>query len=598
MAERLKIEDYALIGDCRSAALVGRNGAIDWLCWPRFDSPACFSALLGDASHGRWLIAPDESDARASRQYRDGTTILETTFETDQGQVTLVDFMASDDQDAPSLLRIVRGDRGRVRMSMCMTLRFDYGSAVPWVTQLESEDGIDAIAGPNRVTLRTPVELEGTEDGFGPSTVATFEIGEGEAVPFVLRYGASHLPPPAAIDVDGALSRTETFWRSWSERCGLDGEYQAVIRRSLVTLKALTFRETGGIAAAPTTSLPEGLGGVRNWDYRYCWLRDATLTLRAFMSAGYYDEAVAWRDWLQRSLAGNPEQVQIMYGLAGERTLVEWEVDWLPGYEDSRPVRVGNAAAMQLQIDIYGEIMGALHIARNGGLAHPEEGWDLQRALLDHLEEIWQEPDDGIWETRGERRQFTFSKMMAWVAFDRAVADAERFGLDAPLDRWRALRDEIHETVCREAFNPAVNSFVQYFGADTTDAALLSMVPLGFLPCDDPRIVGTVQRVEQELMAEGFVLRYRPEKSSDGLPGTEGAFLAVSFMLVQVYAIQGRREDAKRLFERLLAIGNDVGLFAEEYDPRIERQVGNFPQAFTHLALVGAAMRLSGEGGL
>ena len=586
-----RIEDYALIGDCSSAALVGRDGSVDWLCWPRFDSPACFAALLGSARNGRWHIAPSDKGATTTRRYRDDTLILETIFETGGGRVTLIDFMAMDGE-APSLIRIVRGERGRVAMTMSLTLRFDYGAAVPWVTQLEG-GGLDAIAGPNRVVLRTPVDLEGvTRDG-EPLSVAEFEVGEGEMVPFVLSYGASHLPPPASIEPQGALDRTDIFWREWSGRCTFEGEHRATLLRSLITLKALTHHATGGIVAAPTTSLPEQLGGLRNWDYRFCWLRDATLTLRALMAGGYYDEATAWRDWLQRSVAGNPDQVQIMYGLAGERTLVEWEVAWLDGYEGAAPVRVGNAASEQVQLDIYGEITTALHLARGNSLAHPEEGWALQRALVAHLEKVWHEPDEGIWETRGGRQQFTFSKVMAWVAIDCAVRDAEAYGFEAPLERWRELRAIVHDTICRDGFNPEIDSFTQYFGGDTVDAALLTMVLTDFLPIDDPRITGTIRRIESQLLDGGFVLRYRTEDGSDGLPAGEGAFLACSFWLVEVYVLQGRCDEAERLFSHLLSLSNDLGLLAEEYDPRAGRLIGNFPQAFTHLALIGAAMRLT-----
>ena len=590
-----RIEDYGLIGDCRSAALVGRDGSIDWLCWPRFDSPACFAALLGRAGNGRWRIAPVDTSATVSRRYRGETLILETTFETESGTAMLTDFMTIGDGDeaAPALVRIVQGVRGRVAMRTSLTLRFDYGASVPWVTQLEGDGGLNAIAGPNRVALRTPIPLRGAADGDEQSSVAEFEVGEGEVVPFVLSYGPSHLPPPAAVEPQTAMDRADTFWREWSGRCTFEGEHREIVLRSLLTLKALTHHATGGIVAAPTTSLPEQLGGPRNWDYRYCWLRDATLTLSALMAGGYFDEAAAWRNWLQRSVAGNPDQVQIMYGVAGERTLVEWEVAWLKGYADSAPVRVGNAASEQLQLDIYGEIISAMCHARKGGLAHPEEGWDLQCALLAHLEQVWQEPDDGIWESRGSRRQYTFSKVMAWRAFDRAVDDAETFKLEGPLERWRCLRATIHDTVCREGFNEEIGSFTQYFGGQTVDAALLMMVLAGFLPVDDPRITGTVRQIERQLLNEGFVLRYRTEEGTDGLPGGEGAFLACSFWLVEVYVLQGRREEAKALFDHLLDLGNDLGLFAEEYDPHAARQVGNFPQAFTHLALIAAAMRLA-----
>ena len=588
-----RIEDYALIGDCRSAALVGCNGSIDWLCWPRFDSPACLAALLGTSKNGRWRLAPDDPNVRATRCYQGDTLVLETTFTTDDGVVTLTDFMAIN-EDAPTLIRLVAGVSGRVRMGMSLILRFDYGLSVPWVTQLDDGDGLSAVAGPNRLALRTPADLRGVKTEGEHATVAEFDVGAGEVVPFVLSYGASHLPAPAAVEPQQALDRTLGFWRDWSGRCTYEGQHRGAVLRSLLTLKALTYAATGAIVAAPTTSLPEQLGGPRNWDYRYCWLRDATLTLRALMAGGYYDEAAAWREWLQRSVAGSPDQVQIMYGIGGERTLVEWEVGWLPGYEGAAPVRVGNAASEQLQLDIYGEITGALHLARGGKLAHPEHGWALQCALIDHLEEIWREPDDGMWETRGGRQPFTSSKVMAWLALDRSVTDAETYGLDAPLEHWRGLRATIHETVCHDGFNEGIGSFTQYFGGRTVDAALLVMPMIGFLPIDDPRITGTIRRIESELLVDGFLLRYRTDDGADGLPTGEGAFLACSFWLVEAYHLQGRRDEAERLFQKLISLGNDLGLFAEEYDPSAGRQVGNFPQAFTHLAMIAAAIRLSG----
>ena len=583
----LPIEDYALIGDCKTAALVGRDGAIDWLCWPRFDSAACFAALLGKRENGRWRIAPAAPDVTASRSYRDGTLVLETVFETTEGQVAIVDFMPMGAADT-SVIRLVEGRRGRVAMRLELNVRFDYGVTVPWVTQLEDKSGLSIIAGPNGITLRCPVDLKGED----MSTVADFTVEAGQTVPFVMSYAPSHLPPLAPIDAAAALLSTEQAWRDWSGRCTYKGEYRDAVVRSLLTLKALTFGETGGIVAAPTTSLPEQLGGPRNWDYRFCWLRDATLTLMALMAGGYFDEAQAWRDWLHRSIAGAPDQLQIMYGIAGERQLMEWQVPWLVGYQGAAPVRIGNAAAGQVQLDVYGEVMGALHRARESGLASPASAWDLQRTMIDHLAAIWDQPDEGIWEVRGGRRNFTFSKIMAWVAMDRAIKDARTYGLDAPIDEWCALRDLIHETVCREGFDPHQNSFTQVFGSAPLDASLLLIATVGFLPADDSRVIGTVAAIERGLLADGFVLRYRTETNVDGLPPGEGVFLPCSFWLVGAYHQQGRMEEARALFVRLLGLCNDVGLISEEYDPAAKRLVGNFPQAFTHVALIAAAFDL------
>ncbi len=582
-----RIEDYALIGDCETAALVARDGSIDWLCWPRFDSGACFAALLGTPEHGRWLLAPTDSAARASRRYRKGTLILETEFETEQGAITLVDFMPPRGA-ASDLVRLVVGRRGRVTLRTELVIRFDYGSVIPWVTHLEDGSGLRAVGGPDMVVLHTPMPLHGE----GLRTVGEFVVAAGETVPLVLTYSSSHLPPPAQIDPQAALAETEAFWREWSGAARETGEWSDVARRSLITLKALTYRPTGGIVAAPTTSVPEQIGGPRNWDYRYCWLRDATLMLLALMNAGYYDEAQAWRDWLLRAVAGSPSQMQIMYGVAGERRLTEWEVPWLPGYEGSRPVRIGNAAYGQLQLDVFGEVMDALHQARLGGLAATEAGWDLQKALLRKLERAWREPDEGIWEVRGPRQHFTYSKIMAWVAYDRALASAESFGLDGPLDDWRALRHEIHAEICDKGFDPELGSFVQAYGSKQLDASLLLIAAVGFLPPDDPRVRGTVEAIERDLVWDGLVLRYRTEETADGLPPGEGAFLACSFWLVDAYVQLGRVEDARRLLDRLLSIRNDVGLLAEEYDPDAKRQVGNFPQAFSHLALINSIHNL------
>ena len=581
------IEDYALIGDCATAALVSRAGSIDWLCWPRFDSPACLAALLGTPENGAWRIAPADPAARVRRQYVDGSIVLETVFATGDGEVALIDFMPVG-HPGSSVVRLVEGRRGAVDMRMALALRFDYGAGVPWVTRLPDGGGIMAIAGPDMAVLRTPVPLEGED----MTTVARFTVHAGQTVPFVLSHGPGHLKPPRALDARACLAETTRFWTRWARRGTYRGQYQDAVGRSLMTLKALTYHPTGGIVAAATTSLPEQLGGTRNWDYRFCWLRDATLTLLAFMHGGYFEEAKAWREWLHRSIAGSPEQLQIMYGIAGERHLREWEVDWLAGYQGAKPVRIGNAAHDQLQLDVYGEVMDALHHARAGGLAAAPDSWDMQRGLLDHLEQIWLEPDEGIWETRGGRRKFTFSRVMAWVAFDRSIRSAESFGLPAPLDRWRALRQRMHETICREGFDTSRNSFTQSFGDPALDASLLQIPLLGFLPADDPRVRGTVGAIERELLVDGFVRRYDTRESSDGLPPGEGAFLACSFWLADNYALQGRTHEARALFERLLDLRNDVGLLAEEYDPHARRQVGNFPQAFSHVALVQTARGL------
>jgi GH15 family glucan-1,4-alpha-glucosidase len=583
----LRIEDYALIGDCQTAALVGRDGSIDWLCWPRFDSAACFAALLGGPEHGRWRLAPASPDHKVRRSYRRNTLILETEFETAEGAVTLIDFMNAHGPQS-DVVRIVAGKRGRVQMEMELILRFDYGSSVPWVTRL-ADGGIRAIAGPDMAVLRAPVALTGRD----LTTVATFEVSAGESVPFVLAHEPSHLPPPPAIDPEAALEANERFWNQWSGHCNVAGEWSQDVRRSLITLKALTYGPTGGIVAAPTTSLPEKIGGVRNWDYRYCWLRDATLTLLAFMDAGYVQEAEAWREWLLRAVAGSAEQKQIMYGIAGERRLPEYTLDWLPGYEGSAPVRIGNAAARQLQLDVYGEVMDALHQARKAGLPVHEQGWALERALMQNLEKLWREPDEGIWEIRGPPRHFTHSKVMAWVAADRAVKSVETFGLEGPVERWRALRSAIHADVCANGFDSRRGSFVQSYGAGELDASLLLIPLTGFLPIDDPRVRGTIAVIEQELVEDGLVKRYQTHETVDGLPPGEGTFLICSFWLADAYVLQGRLQEARALFERLLALRNDVGLLAEEYDTGARRQLGNFPQAFSHIGLIGTALNLS-----
>lgn len=577
------IEDYALIGDCETAALVARNGSIDWLCWPRFDSGACFAALLGGPEHGRWQIAPLAETKRISRRYRDGSLILETDFETAEGAATLIDYMPPRGH-ASDLVRQVIGRRGGVRLRSELILRFDYGSLVPWMSRLE--DGrLRAISGPDMVVLQASVPLHGEN----LKTVSEFTLNPGETASFVLAYGPSHLPPPDSVVPAQALADTEAFWREWTGECIYTGKYREAVVRSLVTLKALTYRPTGGIVAAPTTSLPEHLGGTRNWDYRFCWLRDATFTLLALMDVGYHHEARAWHQWLLRAIAGSPSQMQVMYGVHGERHLREWEIDWLPGYHGSKPVRVGNAAYRQLQLDVYGEVMDALHQARCAGIALSEEGWQLERLLIDHLSGIWKQPDEGIWEVRGGVRTFTHSRVMAWLALDRAIRSAQRFKLDAPLADWCALRDRIHDDVCRNGFNSKKSAFVQSYGSNELDASLLMLPLVGFLPAQDPRIRGTLAAVERELTLDGLVLRYNTSRSDDGLPPGEGTFLACSFWLADNLLLQGRQREARELFERLLALRNDVGLLSEEYDPVAKRFLGNFPQAFSHLALISTA---------
>ncbi|TWT15442.1 glycoside hydrolase family 15 protein [Reyranella sp. CPCC 100927] len=583
----LKIEDYALIGDGETAALVGRDGSIDWLCLPRFDSDACFTALLGTPDHGRWLLAPVQP-ARVSRRYRDDTLILETRFATDSGIVTVIDFMPPRDPQA-ALIRLVVGVEGRVPMRTELVLRFGYGATVPWVTRME-DGALRAVAGPDMALLRTPVALRGED----LRTVAEFVVTPGDTIPFVLTYCASNQPiTRQPINPRAALATTEAFWQRWAAQCKPAGEWSGAVKRSLITLKALIYTPTGGIVAAPTTSLPERLGGTRNWDYRFCWLRDATLTLLALMNAGYYEEAQAWRGWLLRAIAGVPAQAQIMYGVGGERRLTEWAVGWLPGYENSAPVRIGNAAHNQLQLDVYGEVMDALHQARRVGLDSGEAAWGMQRALIEHLTKIWDQPDTGIWEVRDAPEHFTYSKVMAWVALDRAVKGAEMFGLEAPIKRWRQLAQTIHDDICANGFDPQLGSFVRAYGARELDASLLLLPAVGFLPPSDPRIRGTVDAIERHLLVDGFVLRYDTTAAQDGLPPGEGAFLACSFWLADAYVLMGRPDDARRLFERLLALRNDVGLLSEEYDVVRQRLVGNFPQAFSHIALVNTAYNLT-----
>jgi GH15 family glucan-1,4-alpha-glucosidase len=585
MAER--IEDYGLIGDMQTAALVGRSGSIDWLCFPRFDSSSCFGALVGTPEDGRWLIAPAEGGTATGRRYREGTLVLESEWQTATGRVRVIDFMPPREA-SPDIVRIVEGLEGRVEMRTELTIRFDYGNVIPWVQRLD-DDTLLALAGPDGLVIRTPVDLE-PEDMVHR---AQFAVSAGERVPFVLTWFPSNLPWPKVVNPERALDDTEQFWREWIGGCDYAGEYKDAVHSSLLALKALTYQPTGGILAAPTTSLPEQIGSVRNWDYRYCWLRDATFTLFALMNAGFTDEARSWRNWLLRAVAGDPAKAQILYGVGGQRRIPEFELDWLPGYEGSRPVRIGNAAHQQFQLDVYGEVMDALHQARVHGLPADDHAWSLQVNLMEFLEGAWDQPDDGIWEVRGPRRHFTHSKVLAWVAFDRAVDAIERFDLPGPLDKWRQIRQQIHDEVCREAFDPDRNSFMQSYGSDELDASTLLIPLVGFLPADDPRVVGTVEAIRRDLMRDGFVERYRPKEQIDGLPGGEGVFLPCSFWLVDALLMQGRDTDARELFERLLAIRNDLGLLSEEYDPKAKRLLGNFPQAFTHVGLVNSAFNLS-----
>ena len=583
-----KIDDYAMIGDCQTAALVSKDGSIDWLCFPRFDSAAVFASLLGSEEHGHWRIAPAEQGFQAERRYRKGTLILETTFTTSTGKATLIDFMPPRDGMA-SLVRIVAGIEGTVAFDLDLVMRFDYGRSVPWVSRVD-EVTLTAVAGPDLLVLRSSAELHGQD----MHTRGRFTVSAGERVPFVMVHQPSHLDLYPALDAEEGLSDTEAFWTDFSSRCPKVGAWSEDVCRSLITLKALTFRPTGGIVAAATTSLPESMGGDRNWDYRYCWLRDATLTLMAFMDLGYYEEAHAWRAWLMRSVAGDPAQMQIMYGVAGERQLLEWEVPWLDGFRGSRPVRVGNAAASQFQIDVYGEVADMLSQARSGGLPpHPRSN-DLAGAIMPFLEKAWREPDEGIWEVRGDRRHFVHSKVMAWVAFDRsAKLAAEVEGGERYARHWRAVADEIHADVCAKGYDEKQESFVQSYGSTALDAGLLHIALTGFLPADDPRVTGTVEAIERRLVRDGFVLRYDTGETDDGLSGEEGAFLACSFWLADVYILQGRYRDAARMFERLRSLQNDVGLLAEEYDPAANEMLGNFPQAFSHVGLIITALNLS-----
>jgi GH15 family glucan-1,4-alpha-glucosidase len=582
------IEDYGLIGDLQTAALVSRHGCIDWLCFPRFDSGACFAALLGDEENGRWSLRPASEITSAQRRYRGDTLVLETELGCDDGVVRVIDFMPPRGE-APDVVRIVEGVEGTVPMRMSLSIRFDYGSIVPWVRR--RDEGLHAVAGPDALLLATPVDLVGRN----LHTEAEFDVAPGDRIPFVLTWFPSNHGLPERVDAEQALVDTESFWRGWVTSCAHTGRFREPLVRSLITLKALTYGPTGGIVAAATTSLPEALGGVRNWDYRYCWLRDATLTLLALVRAGYDDEARAWRDWLLRAIAGLPEKLQIMYGIAGERRLTELELDWLDGYEDSRPVRIGNAASDQLQLDVYGEVADALYHARQAGIPASPDAWALNKKLLEWLEDGWREPDEGIWEVRGPRRHFVHSKVMAWVAFDRAVRSVAEYEREGPVDRWRALRQEIHDEVCRKGFSEKLGAFTQSYGLDRLDASLLMIPLVGFLPADDDRVAATVAAIERDLVEDGLVARYCADEENtevDGLPPGEGTFLPCSFWLAQVYALQGRLDEAEALFERLLGLRNDLGLLSEEYDVKAGRLVGNFPQAFTHLTLVDAALTL------
>ena len=582
-----KIEEYGLIGDCETAALVGRDGSIDWLCWPAFDSDACFAAILGTRKNGRWLIAPAGEIVNTSRRYWDNTLILETRFETKDGAVSVIDFMPPRG-NASDIVRLVHGIKGSVKMRMELVIRFGTGSEIPWVKRTKN-DALLAICGPDMTVLRTPVKLRGED----MTTVSDFEVSQGKTIPFVLTYGASHLELPNPIDPAQALQDTEDFWLDWCSRCTYEGDSRDLVMRSLITLKALTYEPTGGIVAAPTTSLPEKLGGSRNWDYRYCWLRDATFTLLALMNSGYTEEASDWHNWLLRAAAGAPDNMQIMYGIKGERRLLEWEAGWLPGYEGAQPVRLGNAAHAQLQLDVYGELMDAFHQSRVTKLKLDDGTWDLECAVLDHLTEVWDQPDHGIWERRGEGRHYVFSKVMCWVAFDRGVKSAEEFGFKAPLDRWKALRDTIHRDVCENGFDVRLNSFVEFYGAEVFDASLLLLPAVGFLPGSDPRIRGTIAAIERHMKRDGFVLRHDPREITQETQPIEGAFLACSLWLADAYVLCGEIDKAQALFNRVIAVANDLGLLAEEYDSGAGRQTGNFPQALTHIALINTAHNLS-----
>lgn len=588
----LRIEDYALVGDCKTAALIGRDGSVDWMCLPRFDSGAVFAALLGDSSHGRWKIAPIGDVARVQRRYRQRTLVLETEFELKTGAcVRIIDFMPPGN-GASELVRIIEGVRGQVSMRLECVLRFDYGSVVPWVQHINR--GIRAVAGPDKVYLRGEIPLHGED----MRTVADFTVAEGQSLAMTLTHTSTIRPRPPMLDARQSLADTEDFWRNWSRDFACGHPWQEETLRSLITLKALTYQPTGGVVAAVTTSLPEHIGGVRNWDYRFCWLRDATFTLMAFMSHGFVDEAVAWRRWLVNAVAGSPAKAQIMYGIAGERRLTELEVDWLTGYEGSRPVRIGNGAYSQHQLDVYGEVMDAMHVARKAGMPPEDASWELQANLMKFLESDWRHPDEGIWEVRGPRQHFVHSKVMAWVAADRAVRAVKHFGMSGDVDRWAKLRDAIYADVCAHGFDSNLNSFVQHYGSTEPDASLLMLPLVGFIDANDPRMLGTVAYIKKKLYHDGFVHRYDATDGGDGLPGGEGTFLLCTFWLADNLILQGKKQEAREIFERLLALRNDVGLLAEEYDPRSGRMLGNFPQAFSHVGLINTARNLGDDGAM
>ena len=588
----LRIEDYGLIGDTHTAALVGLDGSIDWLCLPRFDSGACFAALLGNAEHGRWRLAPATRAVKTTRRYRPESLVLETEFQTEHGLVRVVDCMPPRQTD-PDVVRIVEGVRGEVSMDLELRVRFDYGSIAPWIQSADGDHHL--VAGPDALLFRPGVSVQ-AENG---ALRARFTVHEGERVTFLLVWHPSNVQAPAGIDPLKSIDETDSWWREWSAQGEHEGLWVDAICRSFITLKALTFAPTGGIVAAPTTSLPEQIGGIRNWDYRYCWLRDATFVLYALMNGGFKSEAVAWRDWLLRAVAGDPSKLQVMYGAAGERRLPELELPWLPGYENSRPVRIGNAAVSQLQLDVYGEVLDTLFVARCTGIDAGMESWQLERGLLDYLESAWHVEDEGIWEVRGPRRHFTHSKLMAWVAFDRAIKTVERYGLEGPLDRWRAQRTAIRDEICTKGFDAARNTFTQFYGSHDVDAALLQIPLVGFLPAEDPRVRGTVSAIEHDLLHNGFLRRYRTRADGqvDGLPEGEGVFLACTFWLADNYTLLGRTDEARALFEQLLALRNDLGLLSEQYDPVLSRQVGNFPQALSHVSLINTARNLSSKVG-
>ena len=597
MAKELtKIEDYAFLSDTQTGALVSRDGCVDWLCFPRFDSPACFASLLGGKENGHWLFFSDDEVTAVRRRYRGETLILETELETKNGAVRLIDFMPPRGEN-PDIIRIIEGLHGKVSMQMELIIRFDYGQIVPWVRLRKRSDGLEAVAGPDALILRTPVETQGKD----LTTVAEFTVAKGDRIPFVLTWFASHTDPPRKINPEHALRDTEVFWGDWAKRFETKGKWRDAIVRSLITLKGLTYAPTGGLVAALTTSLPEQIGGVRNWDYRFCWLRDAALILLLLLGAGYREEAKSWREWLLRAIAGSPAQMQTIYGVSGERRLIEHEIPWLSGYENSRPVRVGNAASNQFQLDVYGEVLAAAWQGHLAGIKMTDPDWSLMVAIMKFLESHWQEPDEGIWEVRGGRQQFTHSKMMAWLAFDRAIKLVEKCDCAAyqHFDRWSKIRDRIHAEVCERGYNPKKKAFTQVYGSDALDASLLTMPLTGFLPVTDERVRGTIEAIERELMQDGFVLRYRPQETGvDGLPGDEGVFLPCSFWLADCWHLLGRKKEARELFERLLDVRNDLGLLSEEYDPRAKRQLGNFPQAFSHVALVTCARILSDEDSL